>query len=258
MPALVSLGTSASKGLGLHLYNRDTITNNGLIDMNVTEDEYLFNLDNSYSNLLAEKLGYKLTHINTGYNYSFYTQMDELELSTDTKVVILQLSNLHRDFFIYNNNVYKIDFETYDGFVKSRKELIKDKDIEFINALDEDLELFVTNERKWRDKQSAKMIQKIDDILSKLKNKSIQLKVIMYFDDWLCVKEYFVKNNLFVSIKYNDKEYDTLFDFVIDEKLRISDELEGCTDGHPNFKAHKIIANQLYDNIKIEPLYSTI
>lgn len=263
MPQLISLGTSASKGLGLHLYNRDIITNDGLIDMDVTNEEYQFNLKNSYSGILADKLQYTLKHINTGYRHSFFYEMDvlikELENDTDTKIVILQLSNLHRDFFIYNNESYELDFETYDGFIKSKEILIKDKDITFITELENDLELFVRNEPMWRSNQIIKMIFKIEELRIKLKERDIIFKILNYFDDWITAYDYFFKYNLLCTIKMNETfNYNTLFDFVKEEKLRIMDDIKKCNDEHPNFKAHTIIANCLYNVIIKEPLYNIL
>lgn len=260
---LISLGTSASKGLGLHLYNRNIITNDGLIDMNVSEDEYQFNLKNSYSAILADKLNVSLKHINTGYRHSFFYEMDSLmqslENDINTKIVILQLSNLHRDFFIYNNQSYELDFETYEGFVKSKEELIKDKSEDFITTLENDLELFLKNEHKWRSNQITKMIFKIEQLRLFLEEKNIIFKILNYFDDWKNANDYFLKHNLLCNIDMNDGiTYDTLFEFVAKEKLRIMDDIKGCTDGHPNFKAHNIIADCLYETIIKHPLYSTI
>ena len=72
--------------------------------------------------MLSNQLGYSLEHIDIGYNCSFFDEIDALinKLNTDTtiKIVILQLSNLHRDFFIYQNKSYKLDFESYEGLLK--------------------------------------------------------------------------------------------------------------------------------------------
>jgi hypothetical protein len=263
MLQLISIGTSVSKGLGLHLYNRDTITNDGIIDMNVTDVEYQFNLKNSYSGILADTLGYELKHIDTGYNHSFFNQIDlllqSIETDTFTKIIVLQLSNLHRDFFIYDNKSYSLDFESYEGFLKSKKELIKDKDSHFIKELEDDLELFILDEHVWRSRQIIKMIKKIEELRIKLKKYNIIFKILIYFDDWDIAYDYFCKNDLLIRIHMSENiHYSLLYDFVKNEKLRIIDDLPNCTDGHPNFEAHKIIANQLYDNIKIEPLYKII
>lgn len=263
MPQLISLGTSASKGLGLHLYNRTIITNDGLIDMNVNEDEYQFNLKNSYSGILADALRYTLKHIDTGYRHSFFSEIDTLiqliDKSTDTKIVVLQLSNLHRDFFIYDNKSYELDFETYEGFIKSKEKLIEDKDEHFIKELESDLELFLLNEHVWRSKQITKMLIKIEQLRVFLEKRKIIFKVLHYFDDWKIASDYFLKHRLTCLIHINENtKYEFLYDFVHNEKLRISDDIEKCEDNHPNFKAHKIIASELYNNIKSNPLYSII
>ena len=61
------------------------------------------------------------------------------------KVVILQLTNVTREFFIYENKIYKLDFETYDGFLKSKKELIDNINVvdknDFVSKLESELEL---------------------------------------------------------------------------------------------------------------------
>jgi hypothetical protein len=262
MKKLISIGTSASKGLGLHLYNRENITNTPY-DFVTTDEEYYFNLNNSYSGLLSNQLGYSLEHIDIGYNCSFFDEIDALinKLNTDTtiKIVILQLSNLHRDFFIYQNKSYKLDFESYEGLLKSKEELIKDKDENFIKELNEDLELFLLNEAVWRSKQITKMLLKIEQLRVKLEQLNIVFKILVYFDDWKLAFDYFSRNRLICRIHINENTtYELLYDFVQKEKLRVMDDIPHCTDGHPNFQAHKIIANELYNNIKVNPLYTTI
>lgn len=262
MKKLISIGTSASKGLGLHLYNRTELSNTRF-DLVTTDEEYAFNLNNSYSGILASELRYKLEHIDIGYNHSFFDEIDNLldKLNTDKdiRIVILQLSNLHRDFFIYQNKSYKLDFESYEGLLKSKEELIKDKDENFIKELEEDLELFILNESIWRGRQITKMLLKIEQLRSKLKELNIIFKILIYFDDWKLTLDYFTKNNLLCRIHINENtHYELLFDFVKKEKLRIMDDIPHCTDEHPNFEAHKIIANELYNNIKVNPLYTII
>ena len=47
-----------------------------------------------------------------------------------------------------------------------------------------------------------------------------------------------------------------IFDFVTINKLRVIDDL-GVDDSHPNFEAHKIVADNIYNSILKDPGYYT-
>jgi hypothetical protein len=262
MYKILSVGTSFNYGLGLHFYKRKEL---GLpINFNVSDEERYFNYKNSYSVILGEKLKLPTELAASSGSSNFLDAIRELKKLQSgffkPKVIILQLTNVHRDFFIYDDKIYKLDFETYDGFIKSKKELIDNvavgNKLDFVNKLNAEIELFLSNEVEWRKKQTTFFINRINELDNILKDKNIILKVISYSQDY---KENIDKFNkdLFVKIDYKGIQFSNIFDFVNVNKLRIKDDI-GVDDDHPNFKAHQIVADSLYESIIKHLLYSTI
>jgi hypothetical protein len=274
MYKILAVGTSFTHGLALHFYKRKQL---GLpLDFNtIRNDELYFNYKHSYSSILGKKLDLPNQIVSSSGSSNFFEGLDIIKKSIEPiylkgddkfdhnffkpKVVILQLTNVTRDFFIYENKVYKLDFETYDGFLKSKKELIDNIDVvdknDFITKLELELELFTLDEVTWRKNQSAYFISKINILHKILKSKGVILKVISYSDDY---KENLDKfdENTFVKIQHNGISYSNIFDFVTINKLRVIDDL-GIDDSHPNFEAHEIVADNIYNSILKDPGYYT-
>lgn len=274
MYKILAVGTSFTHGLALHFYNRKKL---GLpLDFNeITDAEKYFNYKHSYSSILAKKLDLPNQIVSSSGSSNFFEGLDIIKKSINSiylpgdntfdhnffkpKVVILQLTNVTRDFFIYQNKIYKLDFETYDGFLKSKKELIDNIDVldknDFVSKLESELELFTLNEVGWRKNQSAYFISKINVLNTFLKSKGVILKVISYSDDY---KENLDKfdSDIFVKIEHNGILFSNIFDFVTINKLRVIDDL-GIDDSHPNFEAHQIVADNLYNSILKDPGYYT-
>ena len=271
MHKILAVGTSFTHGLALHFYNRKKL---GLpLDFNtITDAEKYFNYKHSYSSILAKKLDLPNQIVSSSGSSNFFEGLDIIKKSINSiylpgddkfdhnffkpKVVVLQLTNVTRDFFIYQNKIYKLDFETYDGFLKSKKELIDNIDEnDFVTKLELELELFTLDEEGWRKNQSAYFISKINILNKFLKSKGVILKVISYSDDY---KENLDKfdNDIFVKIEHNGISFSNIFDFVTINKLRVIDDL-GVDDSHPNFEAHKIVADNIYNSILKDPGYYT-
>ena len=274
MHKILAVGTSFTHGLALHFYNRKKL---GLpLDFNtITDAEKYFNYKHSYSSILAKKLDLPNQIVSSSGSSNFFEGLDIIKKSINSiylpgddkfdhnffkpKVVVLQLTNVTRDFFIYQNKIYKLDFETYDGFLKSKKELIDNIDVvdknDFVTKLELELELFTLDEEGWRKNQSAYFISKINILNKFLKSKGVILKVISYSDDY---KENLDKfdNDIFVKIEHNGISFSNIFDFVTINKLRVIDDL-GVDDSHPNFEAHKIVADNIYNSILKDPGYYT-
>lgn len=274
MYKILAVGTSFTYGLALHFYNRKKL---GLaLDFNtITDAEKYFNYKHSYSSILAKKLDLPNQIVSSSGSSNFFEGLDIIKKSINSiylpgddkfdhnffkpKVVVLQLTNVTRDFFIYQNKIYKLDFETYDGFLKSKKELIDNIDVvdknDFVTKLELELELFTLDEERWRRNQSAYFISKINILNKFLKSKGVILKVISYSNDY---KENLDKfdNDIFVKIEHNGISFSNIFDFVTINKLRVIDDL-GIDDSHPNFEAHQIVADNLYDSILKDPGYYT-
>jgi hypothetical protein len=140
-----------------------------------------------------------------------------------------------------------------------QKELIDNIDVvdknDFITKLELELEVFTLNEETWRKNQSAYFISKINILHKILKSKGVILKVISYSDDY---KENLDKfdENIFVKIQHNGISFSNIFDFVTINKLRVVDDL-GIDDSHPNFEAHEIVADNIYNSILKDPGYYT-
>lgn len=266
MYKLLSLGTSFNYGLGLHLYKRKEL--GAPLDFNnLTEEERYFNYKHSFSSILGQKLKLPNELVSSAGASTFFDGLDILKHSMEPmylndnpnfdykffkpKVIVIQLTNVHRDFFIYNNTIHKLDFESYEGLIHSKEKLIKsidalDRDV-FIFNLENELNLFLEDEVSWRKKQSGFFIDRINELDNSLKKHNVILKIISYSQDY---KENLHKFNddLFVKIEHNGIEFSNIFDFVLINKLRIKDDID-VNDDHPNFEAHKIVAESLYKSI---------
>lgn len=274
MYKILAVGTSFTHGLALHFYNRKQL---GLpLNFNeITPKEVYFNYKHSYSSILAKKLDLPNQIVSSSGSSNFFEGLNIIKKSINSiylpdddkfdhnffkpKVVILQLTNVTRDFFIYQNKIYKLDFETYDGFLKSKKELIDNIDVvdknDFVTKLESELELFTLDQVSWRKNQSAYFISKINILNKFLKSKGVILKVISYSDDYIENLDKF-DNDIFVEIEHNGISFSNIFDFVTINKLRVIDDL-GVDDSHPNFEAHKIVADNIYNSILKDPGYYT-
>ncbi len=77
-------------------------------------------------------------------------------------------------------------------------------------------------------------------------------------DDLSLFKNQF-NENLYVDIIKGNKIYNCIYNLVKSEKLMIKDDLGAFTqDEHPNFEAHKIVAESLYNNIIKDSLYNKL
>lgn len=263
MFTILSAGTSFNYGLGLHFYGRK---NKGYrYSYTLTPDEYEFNHNHSYHSLLAHKFNTKSSTISSSGGLDLLSAISEIkqniEKNTDIKIVILQLINPERDFFIYNDKIYKIDFNSYEEFIESKDKLISSipNDIkdDFVKKLEEDLEEYILNQPKWKEAHTGYFIEKINELHNCLKQKNIIFKVISYFHSYDNVLNQF-DDNIFVKFNYNNIEYSNVFDLVMQNKLRIKDDLLDTTDEHPNFKGHEIVAENLFQSIITHPLYCTL
>ena len=261
---IVSIGTSFNHGLGLHFYNRKK--NNKVLNYQLEPEEQEFNLKNVFHSVLADKLKAK-SEIFFGKNLGLDTSFDNIiegikraidnDINKEIKIVIWQLSNAEKDFFIYNNKIYRLNFENEELVLKSRQKLVDsiDESIknDFVNKLDEEIQLWLSNTSQWRKKNVPWFINKINELNNYLLDNNIILKVISYYEDYNKFIESF-SENVYCTIKIDNKEYINIHDFAWKEKLMICHDIE-TIDQHPNFKGHQIVAESLYDGIVNHPLY---
>ncbi len=266
MIKVIAAGTSFTFGSALHFYERAK-NNKELTFVDLEPIEYENNVKNSYSSLLARKFDGESVILGTsGYYNSFLDSIVEIkklvENESNVKIVLFQLANPERDFFIYNDVIYYLDITNYNSFIDSKNKLISTLDdnidkIDFAEKLDKDIELYTYNEPQWRINHTEYFIHKLNELNEYLINKGIVLQIISYYNSYDTVLLKFPKNS-FVIINHNGIRYSNIFNFVNNNKLRICDDIDITDDQHPNFKAHQIVADAVYQNILKHPLYSTI
>lgn len=266
MVKVIAAGTSFTFGSALHFYERAK-NNKELTFSNLEPIEYETNVKNSYSSLLAKKFGGESVILGTsGYYNSFLKSIQEIKKLVETesgvKIVLFQLINPERDFFIYNDTIYYLDITNYNTFIDSKNKLISTLDdsidkIDFVEKLDRDIELYTYNEVQWRIKHTEYFIHKLNELNDYLINNGIILQILSYYNSYDSVLLKFPKNS-FVIINHNGISYSNIFNFVNNNKLRICDDIDITNDEHPNFKAHEIVAESVYQNILKHPLYTTI
>lgn len=266
MIKVIAAGTSFTFGSALHFYERAK-NNKELTFVDLEPIEYENNIKNSYSSLLANKFnGESIVLGTSGYYNSFLDSITKikklLETTSNVKIVLFQLINPERDFFIYNDVIYYLDITNYNTFVDSKNKLISTLDdsidkIDFTEKLDRDIELYTYNEPQWRINHTEYFIDKLNELNEYLIKKGIILQILSYYNSYDSSLLKFAKNS-FVIINHNEIRYSNIFSFVNNTKLRICDDINITDDQHPNFKAHEIVANSVYQNILKHPLYTTI
>jgi hypothetical protein len=266
MIKVIAAGTSFTFGSALHFYERAK-NNKELTFLDLEPIEYETNVKNSYSSLLAKKFDGESVILGTsGYYNSFLDSIAEiktlLETNSNVKIVLFQLINPERDFFIYNDVIYYLDVTNYNSFVESKNKLISTLDdsidkIDFVEKLDRDIELYTYNEPQWRINHTEYFIDKLNELNEYLINKGIILQILSYYNSYDSRILKFPKNS-FVIINHNGIRYSNIFNFVNNTKLRICDDIKITDDQHPNYEAHRIVAESVYQNTLKHPLYSTI
>jgi hypothetical protein len=108
-----------------------------------------------------------------------------------------------------------------------------------------------------RAKEIDERLDKLNELNEYLIKKGIILQILSYYNSYDSSLLKFAKNS-FVIINHNEIRYSNIFSFVNNTKLRICDDINITDDQHPNFKAHEIVANSVYQNILKHPLYTTI
>ena len=266
MIKVIAAGTSFTFGSGLHFYERFK-NNKELSFLNLEPIEYEHNVKNSYSSLLAKKFDGESTIVGTsGYYNSFLDSISEikklLETNSNVKIVLFQLINPERDFFIYNDVIYYLDITNYNSFIESKNKLISTLDdsidkIDFVEKLDKDIELYTYNQPQWRINHTEYFINILNELNEYLLKRGIILQILSYYNSYDSSLLKFPKNS-FVIIHHNGIRYSNIFNFVENTKLRIRDDIKITDDDHPNFEAHRIVMESVYQNILKHPLYSTI
>lgn len=251
------VGASFVRGLALHYYEREK--NNKLLDYNCTNKERFFNYSNAFPFLVSQKLNISWPIIIEG-RASFYDEIDYLSSVLDykinyvneilyPKIVLIQLSNPQRDF-IFEDKCYKINFESTNGFGQSIDEITKDKPISFVEKFNKAVDKYINFPNEYDKENWEVVLKKLNSFILKYKTKNVITKIINYYagDDIIDYISLF-EDNSFVTYKYNNKEYYGVQDLVNKENLRVCDDITHIDDEHPNFKAHQIVADNVYESI---------
>jgi len=288
MYKILSAGTSFNWGLGLHFYDR--VQKKIELDFNLTQIEQDFNVKNSFHSILADKLGIQ-SEVYRRYHYEHLPSIlecleglkSEIIRNSESiwgevfepnkkvflpkhelpyKILIFQFFNLEKDFFIYNNKIYKLDLHEISTFKESKAKLINsiEENIreDFSEKLNDDIHLWTWDREKWRKKHSSFFIDRFNKFQEYLKQNNIIFKIIAYMDDFKPFRKMF-NSELYVNLHYKDIEYSCVHELIKKEKLMIKDDLKEYTeDEHPNFLAHKIVAESLYNSIIKDSLYNKL
>lgn len=274
MYKILSIGTSFNHGLGLHFYERHK---KGLpLNYTLTPTEREFNVYNSYHSILARKLNV-VSEIHIGDRFGLDTKFDdmihsikvEIEKQNELpiKVVIIQLSNVEKDFFIYKDVVYRLDFNSPDEFIESKNKLINTIDDsikdDFTKRLEIEFDKYCRNTEKWREDSAAWFVNKLNQLDIELRKLGIILKVISYYADFspytpdYSTKDIMFNEDLYTKIYKGEQQYSNVYGLCYTNKLTIKDDIN-TNDEHPNFEAHQLVADALYNSIIKHPLYKSI
>jgi hypothetical protein len=267
MYKILSIGTSFNHGLGLHFYERHT--NNLELNHTLTKDEYEFNVYNSFHSILARKLNVQ-SKIFLGDRFGLDTKFDDIihsiKLEVEkkeeipVKIVVIQLSTAEKNFFIYNDVIYRLDFNSAEELIVSKDKLINSiaNDIkeDFTKKLDLELEEYLTDTEAWRQKHAIWFVNKLNELNKFLLDKGIILKVISYYRDFSPAWKSF-DEHIYSKIWSRGQDFSHIQAMCYTHKLRICDDIN-TNDEHPNFEGHQVVADSLYESIIKHPLYSNI
>jgi sulfur relay (sulfurtransferase) DsrC/TusE family protein len=260
MYKILSIGTSFNHGLGLHFYERHT---KGLpLNYTLRPEERELNVYNAFHSILARKLNVQSEILNDN-KFGLDTKFDDLiygiklevekEQEIPIKIVVIQLSTAEKDFFIYKDTIYRLDFNSAEELIVSKDKLINsvsdDIKEDFTKELELELNEYLTDTEKWREKHAIWFVNKLNEL-----NKF--LKVISYYRYYNQLRNMFDKN-LFVKLLANNQYFNDIQSMCDTNKLRIRDDIGGI-DEHPNFEGHQVVADSLYESIIKHPLYQSI
>ena len=162
--------------------------------------------------------------------------------------------------FIYKDTIYRLDFNSAEELIVSKDKLINsvsdDIKEDFTKELELELNEYLTDTEKWREKHAIWFVNKLNELNKFLLEKGIILKVISYYRDYNQLRNMFDKN-LFVKLLANNQYFNDIQSMCDTNKLRIRDDIGGI-DEHPNFEGHQVVADSLYESIIKHPLYQSI
>lgn len=267
MYKILSIGTSFNHGLGLHFYERHK--KGHPLNYTLTPEEREFNVYNSFHSILARKLN-AVSEIHFGNRFGLDTKFDDMiygiklevekEQDIPIKIVVIQLSNVEKDFFIYNDKVYRLDFNSVEEFIISKDNLINSVDESIRQDFTEKLELefnaYITDSETWRSVMAIWFVNKLNELNKFLLQKGIILQVISYYKDFSPAWKSF-DDNVFAKMWSRGQDFSHIHGMCYTHKLRICDDIQ-FDDQHPNFEGHECVAESLYKNIIKHPLYTTI
>jgi hypothetical protein len=267
MYKILSIGTSFNHGLGLHFYERHR---KGLpLNYTLTPEERELNVYNVFHSILARKLNVQseiLNDIRFGLDTKFDDLIYGIKVAVEQpqeipiKIIIIQLSTAEKDFFIYKDTIYRLDFNSAEELIVSKDKLINsvsdDIKEDFTKELELELNEYLTDTEKWREKHAIWFVNKLNELNKFLLEKGIILKVISYYRDYNQLRNMFDKN-LFVKLLANNEYFNDIQSMCDTNKLRIRDDIGGI-DEHPNFEGHQVVADSLYESIIKHPLYQSI
>ena len=267
MYKILSIGTSFNHGLGLHFYERHI---KGLpLNYTLRPAERELNVYNAFHSILARKLNAQSEILND-IRFGLDTKFDDLihgikievekEHEIPIKIVVVQLSTAEKDFFIYNDTIYRLDFNSVEELLISKEKLINsipdDIKEDFTKKLELELEGYLTDTESWLQKHAIWFVNKLNELNSFLLDKGIILQIISYYKDYNSSRNMFDRN-LFVKLLANEQYFSDIKEMCDINKLRICDDIGGI-DEHPNFEGHQLVADSLYESIIKHPLYETI
>ena len=267
MYKILSIGTSFNHGLGLHFYER--YTQKLPLNYTLTPSERALNVYNAFHSILARKLNAQSEILND-IRFGLDTKFDDLIYGIKTtveqeheipiKIVVIQLSTAEKDFFVYNDVIYRLDFNSAEELLISKDKLISTipdniKD-DFREKLELDLNEYLSDTETWRKKHAIWFIDRLNELNKFLLDKGIILKVISYYSDFSPAWKS-LDANIYSKIWSRGQDFSHIKAMCYTHKLRICDDINS-NDEHPNFEAHQVVADSLYESIIKHPLYSTI
>jgi hypothetical protein len=267
MYKILSIGTSFNHGLGLHFYERHR---KGLpLNYTLTPEERELNVYNVFHSILARKLNVQseiLNDIRFGLDTKFDDLIYGIKVAVEQpqeipiKIIIIQLSTAEKDFFIYKDTIYRLDFNSVDELILSKNKLINsvsdDIKEDLTKELESELNEYLTNTEKWREKHAIWFVNKLNELNKFLSEKGIMLKVISYYRDFSPAWKLF-DENIYSKIWSRGQDFSHIQAMCYTHKLRICDDIGGI-DEHPNFEGHQVVADSLYESIIKHPLYQSI
>lgn len=218
----------------------------------------VIDLENTYPNLIAKNLNYKVNNLSSVGNCNdkiFFDLLENIDKINNNDIILYQFTSFNRIGFFNPtlDNSYICSNGLVEFGIKNKK-----NSHQFKNVKIEDLDILLSFILKWQPKRMKFLLEKPLNLLRELKkSKNVDYHILFMNDDINKNPDYVVNQNEIENIvtlptKENDKNI-SMSDLILYKNLYLGYEFSDIlpNDIHPGFSGHKKIAKIIENKIKL-------